>query len=111
MCADKLQMSFSNATLTASVSGDYNDGLPLANITIAGLRSAPKSVSITIGGQEQDCNGAKSSFQDGVLSITNLESATENGIWSADVTISLSESGSWGGPGGHWGKHHWQAEW
>lgn len=105
-------MSFSGSTLKASVSGEYNDGLPLANVTIAGIQQAPKSVSITIGGKELQCSDAMSAFGDGVLTVTNLESATEAGIWSGDVTITLNSAhGSWGGKGGHWGPPHWEADW
>lgn len=108
---DSAQMSFCNNVLKAKVSGDYNDGLPLANITIAGLKSDPKSVSITIDGHKKDCHRAHSSFEDGVLTVTNLEGATKTGIWSGDVTISFDGHGSWGGHGSRWGRHHWQAEW
>lgn len=104
-------MSYSNNVLKATVSGEYNDDLPLANITVAGLKEAPKSVSITIGGQQENCAAAHSSFEDGVLTVTNLQGATSKGIWSGDVTITFGQSGSWGGHGGRWGKHHWQADW
>lgn len=124
-------MSYANSALTASVSGDYNDGLPLANLTIAGLTQAPKSVSVSIGGDEKDCSAANYAFQDGVLSITNLAGCTQEGIWSGgDVKISLDgqqeqggghgghgeHGGHWGGQWGHrqgppWGSGHWECEW
>lgn len=108
---DQSQMSFSENTLKATVSGDYNDALPLANVTITGIKDQPKSISIEVGGQKQDCSSAKSSYADGVLTVTSLESATSDGIWSADVTITLNAEGSWGGNGGHWGREHWEADW
>lgn len=106
-------MSFSNNTLQTSISGAFDDGLPLANLTIAGIKEEPKSISVTIGGKEQRCSDAMSAFADGVLTVTNLESATKvAGIWSGDVVITLNrDHGSWGGRGGHWGPPHWEADW
>lgn len=104
-------MTFSNDVLEATVSGDYNDDLPLANVTIAGLKTAPKSVSITVAGHQLDCNGAHSSFADGVLTVANLQSATANGIWRGDITIMFGQDGSWAGRASGWGRDHWQAGW
>jgi hypothetical protein len=99
------------------VSGSYEDGLSLANITIAGCTTQPKSVEVTIGGKEYDASGAKFAYENGALQITNLESSTSVGIWSGDVTIKLVGkkrsgwtngwshcwNGSWGGGwGGSW---------
>lgn len=89
--------------------GDYNDGLPLANITIAGVQTLPKSVSITIGGKAYDASGATFAYENGALQISNLESTTSVGIWSGDVEITLeghvkSIAQTWGGNwGGGWG--------
>ncbi|KAK3615738.1 hypothetical protein LTR22_027320 [Elasticomyces elasticus] len=44
-----VEFSFTNNTLHATVSGDYNDALPLANITIAGISSRPHRVSVNSG--------------------------------------------------------------
>jgi len=82
------------------VTGDYDDALPLANITLTGLQSRPRSASVQCKGDEKKNNnqhghdgpgGAKLMYGDGgVLFITHLESATRGGAWKQDLSIHLA---------------------
>ena len=79
--------------LKATVSGNYNDNIPLANVTIAGYSGQVKSVSV---------NGATASKaqvrsgSDNVLYITGLQDATSKGAYNSDLTIQLQGAGSSG---------------
>jgi hydrogenase maturation factor len=94
-------LSFANNTLHATVSGDFNDNLALANVTIAGTTGASHGMSIMCGKQESQwysasCvkrgeakKGVHSRFKNGVLYVTGLEDATKGGVWSGDLEIKL----------------------
>ncbi|KAK3656414.1 hypothetical protein LTR56_003117 [Elasticomyces elasticus] len=85
-----VEFSFTNNTVHATVSGEYNDGLPLANITIAGISSHTHRVSVSLGGKACNSRGAKFDHSNGgVLSITGLQHATSGGAWSGDLTVEL----------------------
>lgn len=93
----RAQFTYVNNTLRASVSGVYEDGLPLANITIAGITSRPRGVDVQLGGQRCNTGGAKLMYGDGdVLFITALEEATKAGAWSGNLGVQLK------GQGGGW---------
>ncbi len=104
-----IEFSYSNGTLSAKVSGSYEDGLALANITIAGCTAQPDSVEISIGGKSYDASGAQFAYENGALQITNLESATCAGIWSGDVSIKLVGKKNSGHEQG-W-SHRWNGSW
>lgn len=74
------------------MSGSYNDHLPLANITILGLKNSLGAAHITLGEAQLDMTGTSvnCSSTSGNLYFTKLEEATKAGIWSADFTLSLS---------------------
>ncbi|USW50539.1 Putative glycoside hydrolase family 31, galactose mutarotase-like domain superfamily [Septoria linicola] len=83
-----VNLHFQHNVLSAKVKGHYQDGNALANVTIAGISSEPKSILV-------NCNGKKSSkdvkwdLQGEALYITGLGSATKGGVWSNDLTITL----------------------
>lgn len=91
------------------MTGSYGDGLSLANITIAGLSSQPQSVEVSIAGNKYDASDAEFAYENGALQITNLDSATNTGIWSGDVIIKLIGEKEGGWENG-WG-HHWNGSW
>ena len=82
--ANQLQLSFANNTLSTSVSGSFDDELPLANVTIAGLKSNCSSVSV--GGYEAGQATYNATSQ--TLYVTGLGSALRN-AWSEDIVLSL----------------------
>jgi hypothetical protein len=96
-----LQLSFANNTLHATVSGDFNDHLALANVTIAGATGGSKGMTVKCGQQESQwyggsCakrgeakKGAHSRFKNNVLYVTGLEDATKSGVWGGDLEIKL----------------------
>jgi len=96
-----LQLSFANNTLHATVSGDFNDNLPLANVTIAGAAQDSSGMTVKCGQEESQCygdycaksgeakKGAHSQFKNNVLYVTGLEDATPGGVWSGDLEIML----------------------
>jgi len=84
------QFTFANDTLHATVSGDYQDGIPLANITIAGMKWKPQRVSVESGGESCNTQRARLSCDDGdVLRITGLEQATHGGAWKGNLIVKL----------------------
>lgn len=92
-----LKLSFANNTLHATVSGDFNDDLPLANITIAGATSQPGSVVVNGGSANSSVGasygnatgGVQSRFENNVLYLTGLEQATHDGVWNKDLEVRL----------------------
>ena len=94
-------MSYANNTLHASVSGEFNDHLPLANVTIVGVKDNAGGGGGTVNcghgeghahtgwGKEQgdDKDGVQSRSENGVVYITGLESATSSGVWNEDLEI------------------------
>jgi len=74
------------------VSGSYNDYLPIANITILGLKNSLGAADMTLGKTRLDITGASlnCASSNGNLYFTKLEEATKAGIWSANFTLSLS---------------------
>jgi alpha-glucosidase len=84
-----LNVDFAVASNTLYVSswGMYVDSNPLANITILGVASQPKNV--TLNGQDvTSCASYSSSSQ--VVSLTGLNSLTSGGAWSSDWTLEWS---------------------
>ncbi|KAI7222071.1 alpha-glucosidase precursor [Hortaea werneckii] len=86
-----VELLFSRGTLSTKVSGDYNDGLPLANITIAGAHDSQHSGwSGHHGGKPCNTRGTKMMYAEGgVVYITNLGESTRDGIWSGDFEMRL----------------------
>ncbi|KAK1052881.1 hypothetical protein LTR74_016382 [Friedmanniomyces endolithicus] len=85
-----VEFMFANNTLRATVSGDYQDGIPLANITFAGINWRPQQASVDSGGESCNTQRAKLSCDDGdVLRITGLEQATHGGAWRSNLMVKL----------------------
>lgn len=96
------QLSYSNHTLHATVSGNFNDNLPLANVTIVGVRSKADVSVVKCGqhesqvhggygsGQGNATSGVQSRFDNGVLYVTGLEGTTQGGVWNDNLEISLA---------------------
>lgn len=85
-----VHFSFADNTLTSTVNGTYEDSLPLANITIAGIGYRPSSVDVSLGGVAQNANDVKLTYIDcGALLITGLNKATAGGVWKKDLKIIL----------------------
>ncbi|KAL8243908.1 hypothetical protein R6Q59_010166 [Mikania micrantha] len=85
-----VQFQYSNGTLRTTVSGSYQDGLALSNITIAGAQSQCNRISLSLGGQQRDTSGARVNYSNGTLYITNLDSATDGGAWAGNVVLTLA---------------------
>ncbi|KAI9654492.1 MAG: hypothetical protein M1821_006582 [Bathelium mastoideum] len=87
-----VQFNFANNTLHAVVSGSYNDGIPLANVTIAGIQTSPKSVSVSA--ERRTGKAGQIVFDKGAnaLYISNLQSATTRGAWSGNLSVILNYS-------------------
>lgn len=103
-----VDISYSNNILSTTVRGNYEDGIPLANVTIAGYdgqQAAPQNggwgnwqypsastvnITCSLGGSSVDCSGAMVKLNNGTLYITDLEAATSGGAWSGDLKISIS---------------------
>ncbi|EMC96216.1 glycoside hydrolase family 31 protein [Baudoinia panamericana UAMH 10762] len=109
-----VELAFANNVLNITVSGNYNDNLPLANVTIAGVSSCPHNVSTGSTGSSGRAGwsgwswpsswrsspsswwSAPSHGQTGVVTcnstskvvyITNLQQATSNGIWTSNSML------------------------
>jgi alpha-glucosidase len=94
-------LSYANNTLHASVSGDFNDHLPLANVTIVGVKGNAGGGGGTVncghgeghahtgwGAEHGDgTSGVRSRSENGVVYITGLEDATSGGVWNEDLEI------------------------
>jgi alpha-glucosidase len=95
-------LSYSNNTLHASISGEYNDDLPLANVTIVGATGKAGGVAVNCGGSQGQrhtgwsaehgnaTSGVQYRFENNVMYITGLESETQGGVWNNDLEIKLS---------------------
>jgi hypothetical protein len=83
------KFSYSNNTLTSTVTGNYPDTNPLANITITGLTAQPSGLSWSLGGTQLPTNGISQSYSNGTLKLTGLSSATGSGAWSENLQVSL----------------------
>ena len=70
--------------------GDFEDGLPLANVTIAGIKTQPSAMTATLAGQQCDSKEVQLHYSGEVVLLTNLESATGAGAWSGELCIELS---------------------
>ncbi|KAF4301915.1 putative alpha-glucosidase protein [Botryosphaeria dothidea] len=70
--------------LSASAVGTYKDGNALANVTVLGVETEPKGVSLNgvDVGTKWDWNATS-----GVLSVTGLDGVVEGGAWDADWTL------------------------
>ncbi|KAK5117469.1 hypothetical protein LTR85_008854 [Meristemomyces frigidus] len=88
-----VELSYANNTLRTSVSGQYEDALPLANVTIAGIKSRPHAVYGQHGNHGwKTWSGGRAKLMHGdgdVLFVTGLDKATQSGAWSANLELRL----------------------
>jgi len=96
--ADITQFTYANNTLRTVVTGTYEDNLPLANVTIAGIEGRPGSLYINCfyganqgwqGHSWGPSSGARLTYGEGVLFVTGLESDTSGGVWYSNLTLQL----------------------
>jgi len=71
------------------VTGAFEDGIPLANITIAGASALPKDIKLHVDGAA--CETSVLAVKNGgnVTYITGLEGVTTAGAWQSDLTLQL----------------------
>jgi alpha-glucosidase len=80
-----VDLTASNGTLYASARGLYQDTNALANVTVLGVASEPRSV--TLNGQKVS-RGVAYNGTSRVLSVKGLQSATSGGAWAQAWTLS-----------------------
>ena len=76
------------------------------NAVIAGIKTQPQSISVSIAGKSYSAKQVSFSYENGALEITDLQDATSVGVWSGDVVIELKgqRQGGWSnGRNGSWG--------
>lgn len=81
------QILFANNTLTTKVTGEFQDGIPLANITIAGADTLPTGIKLHVDGAACDSSVVEVKAGGGVTYITGLEGVTEAGAWVGDLRL------------------------
>ena len=79
-----LAVAANTTSLTASVTGTFQDGVPLANVTVMGLAAAPRG-NVSLNGQSVGSAAYDAASQ--LFKVTGLESATAGGAWAADWTL------------------------
>jgi alpha-glucosidase len=85
---NKSQFSLTHSSLYASARGTYKDTNPLANITVLGVSSAVKSVSLN--GAAVASNSWSYDSSSKVLEVKGLNGATSAGAWSKDWVLKWS---------------------
>ncbi|KAF3016438.1 alpha-glucosidase maltase [Neopestalotiopsis sp. 37M] len=88
----EINLSFANATLSATIVGDYMDKSPLANITIAGWEGTIPSMRVSVGGSEVECSGASINLNANTLFVQNLQGILNDGAWTGDFSIQFVNS-------------------
>ena len=78
------QLAATNGALYASARGQYNDTNPLANITVLGVASAPKNV--TLNGVSIT-SGVSYNSSSKVAIINRLQNLTSSGAWANDWVL------------------------
>lgn len=96
------QLSYTNNTLHATVSGNFNDDLPLANVTIVGATGKVDVAMVKCGQHESQMHGSygagngnatsgvQSHYDNNVLYVTGLEGTTQSGVWADNLEIRLA---------------------
>jgi alpha-glucosidase len=75
--------------LSTKVTGDFKDGIPLANITIAGASALPKDIKLHVDGAGCETSVVEVKAGGNVTYITGLEGVTTGGAWQSDLTLEL----------------------
>lgn len=91
-----VELLYTNGTLTTVVNGNFEDGLPLASVTIAGYKGGseaapaqPEGWSGWHGPEPVNSTGVQKNYENGTLYVTGLESSTSGGAWSSGLTITF----------------------
>lgn len=72
------------------MSGSFEDGVPLGNITIVGKAYPDKQFGAAAAGVLCDTSGASMHANGTTTYVTGLSSLTEAGAWKSDLKISFS---------------------
>jgi alpha-glucosidase len=75
--------------LSTKVTGTFQDGIPLANITIAGASMLPKDINLHVDGAACETSVVQVKAGGNVTYITGLEGVTTAGAWQSDLTLKL----------------------
>jgi alpha-glucosidase len=75
--------------LSTKVTGAFEDGIPLANITIAGTSTLPKDIRLHVDGAACETSVVQIVAGGDVTYITGLEGVTTAGAWHSDLTLEL----------------------
>lgn len=70
--------------------GTFQDGIPLANITIAGAAKLPKNLNLHIDGSTCDSSVVSIKTGGNTTYITGLENVTKQGAWYGNMTLKLT---------------------
>ena len=71
------------------MTGTFEDGIPLANITIAGASALPKDIKLHVDGAACETSVLVVKNGGNVTYITGLEGVTTAGAWQSDLTLQL----------------------
>lgn len=71
-----------------TITGSSHAAAPLANITIAGVESKPKSASLYIKGCKEEPD-LDFSYQNNTVYVARLERFTPNGAWEEEFELKL----------------------
>ncbi|KNA98281.1 hypothetical protein FOXG_18378 [Fusarium oxysporum f. sp. lycopersici 4287] len=81
--------TFRKGILRAETTGDYKVSPPLVNITVAGLRKAPKRVEFHSDEGKQKGLSPKLEYSNGTAYVTELEHFTRNGAFRYDFQVTF----------------------
>ncbi|CAD0013396.1 unnamed protein product, partial [Aureobasidium pullulans] len=84
-----VEIDFANGMLSTKVTGAFQDGIALANITIAGASALPKDINLHIDGAACETSIIEVKAGGNVTYITGLEGVTTAGAWQSDMTLKL----------------------
>ncbi|TKA83915.1 hypothetical protein B0A55_00179 [Friedmanniomyces simplex] len=85
-----VQFSYTDNCLSTTINGTYHAAPPLANVTIAGATSLPKSLSLTIAGQPCEVSDVVLDYSAGVLYVRGIEQFTPSGAWEGEMKMEFS---------------------
>ncbi|CCT70700.1 probable Alpha-glucosidase precursor (Maltase) [Fusarium fujikuroi IMI 58289] len=81
--------TFRKGILRAEITGDYKVSPPLVNITVAGLRKAPKGVEFHSEEVNEEDSSPKLEYSNGTACVTGLERFIQNGAFSYDFQVTF----------------------
>jgi alpha-glucosidase len=84
-----MQFTYANNSLSFTSEGSYHASQPLANITIAGLKEEPHSISMRYGSHECNSSQIITGYSAGVLRLANTAQFTPDGAFQEDLKLEL----------------------